>query len=111
MLRALAAILVTTSFVSTASALDASCEWTYKGKIEKGVCQILESNSPRMGRETFTFMLGNTGKVFDMEENGRNQTVYIGDWKGSYMLYTEPKGDKIEYRYELSNGFSIKMVY
>lgn len=131
MLRALAAILITTSFVSTASAqsyvesnaTDAICEWSFKDKrgIEK--CHIIAMGTYAMN--SLVFMLRIDGMTVSLVEEDGKKSAEIGQgtfwdfkskWKGSYTEKFEMLGDPNTslsslYKIKLSNGYRIKIVY
>lgn len=134
MLRALAAILVTTSFVSTASAQyyieenarDAVCEWQYKGKKGIDICHIIAMGSHSMSDVVLVFTMGN--KTFSLISNDEYhyQTAEIGTgktlgsfkarWKGTYRdkfeWVGEPETSGVSVNtIKISNGYKIKIVY
>ena len=128
MLRALAAILITTSFVSTASAqsyvesnaTDAICEWSFKDKrgIEK--CHIIAMGTHAMN--SLVFMLRVDGMTVSLVEEDGKKSAEIGQgtfwdfkskWKGSYTdkFKMIGEGPASVNTIRLSNGYTIKLVY
>lgn len=134
MLRALAAILVTTSFVSTASAQyyiesnaqDAVCEWQYKGRKGIDICHIIAMGSHSMNDTVLVFTMGK--KTFSLTTNdaynyqkaevgtGKTLSTFKAKWKGRYIdkfeWVGEPETSAISVNtIKLSNGYRIKIVY
>ena len=120
MLRALAAILVTTSFVSTAgaqsnsdqpsvyveeNATNAACEWTYKGKTHFGICHILAMGTHAMDDTVLLFTLPESDQRFFLHANLDGPTGaekgtggfwdFHANWKGKYTeSWEQVKGNE-----------------
>lgn len=131
MLRASAAILITSMFVNPAgaqsyvesNARDAICEWSFKNKrgIEK--CHIIAMGTHAMN--TLVFMLRINGMTVSLVDEDGKRTAEIGQgtfwdfkskWKGKYTDKFEMLGDPdtslaSQNTIRLSNGYTIKIVY
>ena len=118
MLRALAAILVTTSFVSTAGAQtrleqnkeDLNCEWVdINGRHGSDVCHIT-SQGTIMGETSMSFHIGNRKHEYAASDKGWARLI-LNDkiiWEGKTLQYTF-KNNVMTLK--LSDGMTIRLHY
>jgi hypothetical protein len=133
MLRALAAILITTLFAFSAgaqsyvesNARDTVCEWQYKLKRGIDKCHIIAMGTHSMGDLVLMFTVDNMVVSLITNEEQHYKRAEIGQggfwnfkskWKGTYTDKFEWIGDPETTpisvnTIRLSNGYTIKLVY
>jgi len=133
MLRAPAAILITTLFAFSAgaqsyvesNAKDALCEWQFKSKKGFGRCRIIAMGTHAMNQLVFVLRVNNITAFFIEDGETGHKSAALGQggfwnfkakWEGTYKSKYKMIGDPETSfvgtdSFKLSNGYTIKVVY